>query len=462
LIDENTYFQGALYTHSPYDDNMLETRDRDHLGHEMYDWAAHLFPICRSITGNGVRETLGFLRDLLPGMTIHEVPTGTRAFDWTVPDEWNIREAYVENAAGERLIDFADHNLHLVGYSEPVDLWLDRDELDRHLYSLPDQPDVIPYVTSYYERRWGFCLTHRQRETLPLGRYHAVVRSTLEPGSLTYGELLLPGREPEEVLLSTYVCHPSMANDDLSGPVVTTALARRLASLPNRRLSYRIVYVPETIGSILYLSRHLAEMQRRTVAGFVVTCMGDERDYSLVPSRLGDTPADRVAEHVLRHETEGYTSYSFLDRGSDERQYCSPGVDLPVVSVMRSKYGCYPEYHTSADDLDLITPAGLAGSYRILHQCLTVLENNGYYRVTIPCEPQLSKRGLYPSLSTKESGLAVRDMMNVIAYCDGSHDLVALADRVQLSAWEVIPVVVKLMEHGLLERLDRPFEKGLG
>lgn len=429
------------------------------LGAEMYGWVKDLFPICRSLTGDGNRRTLAHLARHLPGLTIHEVPSGTTAFDWTVPEEWNITEAWIENEAGERIVDFADTNLHVVGYSEPVDLWLDRAELDAHLHSLPDQPDLVPYVTSYYRRRWGFCLADRLRRSLPEGRYHAVIRSRLEPGSLTYGELILPGRETDEVLLSTYVCHPSMADNELSGPVVTTALARRLAAMPDRRLTWRIVFVPETIGSIVYLSRHLAEMKRNTVAGFVVTCVGDDRTHSILHSPRGDTLADRVAMHALRHGPKTFDEWDFLERGSDERQYCSPGVDLPVVSVMRSKYATYPEYHTSADDLSLVSPAGLAGGYQVLEDCVTLLEAGGFWRTTTPCEPQLGKRGLYPTISTRESGLLVRDMTNVLAFADGTRDLVALADRIGRSALDVVPILERLASHGLIERLDRPLER---
>lgn len=421
------------------------------IGQSMYRWASDLFPICRSITGDGVRKTLSYLKNHLKDLIVFEVASGTKVFDWTIPDEWNINDAYVADEEGNKIIDFQKHNLHVLGYSEPIDKVVDLEELDKHLYSLQDQPEAIPYVTSYYKRRWGFCLSHNQRVKLKFGKYHVKIDSSLKPGHLTYAELIIPGRTKKEIFLSTYICHPSMANNELSGPVVTTALAQWLSGLKDRKYTYRIVFIPETIGSITYLSRHLEEMKRNIIAGFVVNCLGDERTYSFLPSRFGNSLADRSARHVLDSCVKDYIKWTFLDRRSDERQYCSPGVDLPVASIMRSKYASYPEYHTSLDDLSLISAKGLQESYEIFCKCLNILEHNQIYKNKVLCEPQLSKRGLYPSLSTKESHNQVQKMIGFLAYADGKQDLLSIAEATGIYAGDLIPIAKKMLDSDLIE-----------
>lgn len=421
------------------------------IGADMHGWARDLFPINRSLTGPGVRATLAYLQGLAPDLVVHSVPSGTDVLDWTVPPEWSVEEAYIEDAAGRRVVDIADHTLHLVGYSEPVDRRLSLAELQPHLHSLPEQPEAIPYVTSYYKRNWGFCLPHSLRETLTEQDYRVVIRSRLdENGALNYGEILLPGERAEEVFLSTYICHPSMANNELSGPVVLTAIARWLAALPARRYSYRLVFLPETIGSITYISRHLDHLKRHVVAGFNISCIGDERAYSYLPSRAGDTLADRAAQHALYQIDPGYDRYTWLQRGSDERQYCAPGVDLPVASVMRSKYHTYPEYHTSLDDLNLVTPAGLAGGFAALQDAVFIVENNRVPLATVLGEPQLGKRGLYPAISQRGSANASRVLRDILSYADGRHDLLAIADLLGLPFATVLAHAETLYGAGLL------------
>ncbi len=370
-------------------------------GQAMYDLAARMFPICRSITGDGFRESLNILKEIVPEIKVYEVPSGTPVFDWTVPKEWNVRGGGIYRLNGEKVVDFKDNNLHIMGYSLPINAIVSREELLEHVYTQPEQPDWIPYVTSYYKERWGFCMSEKQKIALCDDQYKVLIDSSLEDGSLTYGELIIPGETEEEIMFSTYLCHPSMANNELSGPVVQTELINYVKQLPKRRYSYRFIFIPETIGSITYCSRNLEVLQKNVKAGFVLSCVGDSKAYSIVASRYGNTLADRVLLNVLKYHTEDkYVYYTFLKRGSDEREYCAPGVDLPVVGFCRTKYGVYPEYHTSADDMNLISPEGLHGAYDVMVKVVNALEWNHNYRVLCKGEPQLGKRGLYSPVSS--------------------------------------------------------------
>jgi aminopeptidase-like protein len=429
----------------------MEKRMHENLGNQMHNICNELFPICRSITGDGFRQSLDILRKHMPNLKINEVPTGTKCFDWEVPKEWNIREAYIIAPNGKKICDFKQSNLHVLGYSTPINKLVTLDELQKHLHSLPDQPDAIPYITSYYKERWGFCIAEKERNKLKPGDYKVYIDSELKVGHLTYGEAIIQGKSDKEIFISTYLCHPSMANNELSGPVVTTFIAKWLTRLRDRRYTYRIIIIPETIGSITYLSRNYKEMKKNVVAGFNISCIGDERAYSYLPSRHGNTLSDKVAKHVLKHTHPDYISYSFLDRGSDERQYCSPGIDLPVCSIMRTKYGCYPEYHTSLDDMKLVTPIGLNGGYEVLVKTIKCLEQDEILCTTVFCEPQLGRRGLYPTISTKASSLQVKDMMNFLAYCDGNLSNIDIAEKINVFLLDIEDIVNSLKEEGILK-----------
>lgn len=421
---------------------------------KMYQLAKKLFPICRSLTGNGVRETLAILKIEYSDLNIYEVPSGTQVFDWTVPKEWNIKDAYIETSNGEKIIDFKENNLYVMGYSNPMDCYLSLDELNKIIYTQPDQPDVIPYVTSYYKERSGFCMSENQKKLLKEDNYHCVIDSELKQGSLTYGEIIIKGETQEEVLLSTYICHPSMANNEVSGPCVTIALAKWIKTLKKRRYTYRIIFVPETIGSITYLSRNLDIMKKNTIAGFVLSCVGDDRTYSYVETKYGKTLTDKLLENVLGFHYPEYQKYSFLHRGSDERQFNAPGIDLPVCAVCRSKYGEFKEYHTSADNLELISEKGLQGTFELMKKCINALEYNYKYRVTCLCEPQLGKRGLYPTISQKGTYNKIKALTNFIAYADGHNDLIDISNIINVAIDELIEIVDKLIDNNLLKKMD--------
>ncbi|MCX7729307.1 MAG: DUF4910 domain-containing protein, partial [Bacteroidia bacterium] len=355
-----------------------------------------LFPICRSITGNGVRETLKILSEIIP-LNIYEIPTGTEVFDWTIPKEWNIQDAYIKTPDGRKICNFKEHNLHVVNYSVPVSKKITLDELKKHLHTLPNKPHAIPYVTSYYKENWGFCMTYEEYQTLPKsGEYEVVINSSLTHGSLTYADCVLQGESKDEILISTYVCHPSMANNELSGPLVSMFLYQQLAQLKKRKYTYRFVFVPETIGALVYLKKHGEYLKRYCKAGYVVTCIGDRGIFHYKQSKYANTLADKAAIHTLQHSKKLFRVLPFYPGGSDERQYCSPAFNLPVGSLMRTPYREFPEYHTSLDNKDFISFQSIQESIEMYFNIMLTLEVNEKYLNTMPYgEQQLSKRGLY-------------------------------------------------------------------
>jgi aminopeptidase-like protein len=425
-------------------------------GEEMHALARRLFPLCRSITGNGVRQTLAIVGEHVP-LEIREVPSGRRVFDWTVPDEWNIRDAYVKDSSGRRVIDFRSSNLHVVNYSAPVNRTVDLEELRRHLHSLPQQPDWVPYRTSYYQKDWGFCISHNQLLGLKEDRYEVVIDSTLAPGHLTYAECVLQGDSADEVLLTTHVCHPSLANDNLSGIVVLTHLARHLRRLTRRRYTYRLLWMPGTIGSITWLSEN-RDRVGNIRHGLVVTCLGDGGGPTYKRSRRGSAEIDRVMEHVLKTSFDRPVIEDFSPYGYDERQFCSPGFDLPVGLLQRSKHGQFPQYHTSADDLGLIEPRHLAESLDALMEAVSVLEEDGCYLNTNPhCEPQLGRRGLYEAMGGANDKVSRQmAMLWVLNLCDGGHTLLDIAVRSGMPFRDIRQAARMLEAKGLLRPAGPP------
>ncbi len=428
--------------------SQFEVKNGTELGGQLHSFASRLYPICRSITGNGIRQTLNLIGERIP-LKLFEVPTGTAVFDWTVPKEWNIRDAYIKDSRGVRVVDFQRHNLHVVNYSVPVSATFQLRELRPYLHTITEYPDWIPYRTSYYKEAWGFCLSHRDMLALEDGEYEICIDSSLEDGSLTYGECYLPGKSTEEVLISCHACHPSLANDNLSGLTVATALAESLLGR-DLRYSYRFVFIPGTIGAITWLSenRHHVDRIRH---GLVLTGIGNTGAFHYKKSRRGDTEVDRVVTNVLRHQDEPYEILGFSPYGYDERQYCSPGFNLPVGCLMRSIWGTFPEYHTSADNLDFIKPQSLAAALRLCTATVEVLENNGTYVNQNPyCEPQLGKRNLYQSMGGKVIGAEINACLWVLNLSDGENSLLDIAERSGVAFSEIHQAAVLLHEGGLL------------
>ena len=365
------------------------------------------------------------LKEVFPGLKIHNVETGKKVFDWKIPKEWIINDAWIKDSNDKKIIDFKKNNLHVVGYSHSINKILNLKQLKKKLYSIKNQPNAIPYVTSYYKKNWGFCITQNQKKKLSKEKYKVHIDSKFKHGSLTYGEILIPGKSKREIFISTYLCHPSLANNELSGPTLTIFLAKWIKNLKNRKFSYRIIFIPETIGSIAYIQKNLSILKKNTLAGFNITCVGDNRTFSLLPSRKGNTVSDKIICLILKKEKIKYNLYSWLDRGSDERQYCSPGVDLPVASLMRSKYGTYKEYHTSLDNYqNVVTAAGLNKSFTIYKKIFLEIEKNIYPIATYKCEPHLSKRNLYPSISKKNNlHQDTKLLLDILSFSDGETSL---------------------------------------
>ena len=414
-----------------------------------------LFPICRSITGDGVRKTLKIIKKNFSSLKIKEVPSGQKVFDWTIPPEWNINNAYVIDKYNNKIIDFKNNNLHIVNYSYPINKILTKKELLKHVHSLPNKKNAIPYVTSYYKKDWGFCTTHKQKIEIDKNyknqdKFKVVINSNFKKkGHLTYGELLLKGKSSQEILISTYICHPSMANNELSGSIVSMGLINNFKKLKNLKKSIRFIFIPETIGSITYISKNWHNLKQNLIGGYNLSCIGDEREYSCMYSKYGDTQADKALNKAFNALKISFKTYSFLKRGSDERQYNSPGVDLPIASVFRTKYGEYPEYHTSLDDFNVVTQKGVNGGYKVVKKAINILLNKIIPISTILCEPQMSKKGLYSILNRKDK-LNYIDLKNFIQYADGKNDLDSISKYIKLNIRMTKKICKILLMHKLI------------
>jgi len=420
-------------------------------GHDLHGFASELYPICRSITGDGVRETLRRIGERI-SLQITEVPSGTAVFDWLVPKEWNIKDAYIKDAAGRKVLDFQDCNLHVMSYSCPVNARMPLGELRKHLFTIPDHPNWIPYRTSYYKEDWGFCLPAAVAAELNDAEYEVCIDSTLEDGLLTYGECFLRGASAEEALFSVHVCHPSLANDNLSGIAVATALAQRLAQM-ELRYSYRFLFLPGTIGAITWLALN-RDRAERIKHGLVLTCVGDKSGFHYKKSRRGDSEIDVAVKHALKFCSEPGEIMEFSPYGYDERQYCSPGFNLAVGCLMRSVWGSFPEYHTSADNLDFILPEKMAGTLELCSSVVNILENNKTYLNTNPyCEPQLGKRGLYRSTGGHGIEAEINARLWTLNLSDGKHSLLAIAERSNLPFEHIHEAAETLKESGLLAEI---------
>jgi len=415
-----------------------------------------LFPITRSLTGDGVKKTLNIIQKELPKLKIKKFKSGTKVFDWNIPEEWNVTDAYVIDKYNNRIIDFKKNNLHLVGYSIPIKKNITKKELFKNLYFLKNQPKAIPYITSYYKRRWGFCISYNEYKILDKryslnDKFKVVINSNLnKKGNLNYGELILKGKSKKEILISTYICHPSMANNELSGPIVSMGL---INYFKNKKLNktLRFVFIPETIGSISYLSKNLKYLKENVIGGYNLSCIGDERQHSCMFSKYQNSPSDEaVIEAYKLLKIKNYKVYPFLKRGSDERQYNSPGIDLKISSIFRTKYGEYPEYHTSLDNFNLVTLKGCVGGFNVARKSIEILLERIYPKCKIMCEPQMGKRGLYPTLSTKNENKLTGSYMDFLQYADGTNSLEKISNLIKLELNSVKKINSILFKNNLI------------
>ena len=417
---------------------------------QIYSWAKDLFPINRSLTGHGNITTLKYIKKIVPILKIINFKSGKKVFDWIVPKVWNVSKAYIQDRTGKKIIDFKKNNLHVVGYSSYVNKTVPLHELRKHLHFIKDQPNAIPYITSYYNDYWGFCVSYNQFRKMKKNRYKVLIDSKLTKGNLNIGEIFIKGSSDKEILLSTNICHPSMGNNELSGIVVTTAIAKFLYNNDKNYYSYRILFLPETIGSIAYLSKNYKILKKRVIGGLNIVCVGTNTSFSFLPSKYEDTITDKICLHVLKHYSKNFKKYTFLDRGSDERQYCSPGIELPICSVMRSKYGTYKEYHTSLDNLNFIKAKGLNSSYEMILKIINCFEINKKYKTTFFCEPKLGKYNLYHLLSDKKNYASSSLYKDILTYCDGKNDLVDIANLLNRNVFEVYNSIKVLKKNNLI------------
>ena len=421
---------------------------------KIYNLCKKLWPINRSLTGEGNLETLKILKQIHNKLKIKNINSGKKVFDWKIPNEWNAYEAWIKNSQGKKILDFKKNNLHLVSYSKKIHKKISLEQLKKNLHFIKDQPEAIPYVTSYYKKNWGFCMSFNEIKKIKKGNYEVFINSSIKKTNLIYGEILIKGKYKKEIFLSTYICHPSMANNELSGPAVTINLAKWI-SQKKRKYSYRIIFIPETIGSIGYINKNFKILKKNVIGGFNITCVGDDRNYSFLPSRNGQTLSDKVGLQTIKKYSKNFKKYTWLNRGGDERQYCSPGVDLPIATLMRSKYGTYKEYHTSLDNLKkVVTPKGLQGGYSMIKNAINTIEKNKYYVTTFLCEPHMSKRNLYPSIGKKKHvSKFTKTMMNVITYCDGKHSINDISYMLKIKEKHVSQILKKLLKFKLIEEL---------